>query len=209
MDNTLKKFYTISGILLLVGLVWIVVVWQGENPAYNLPPAERPVLGNPNASIVVEEFSDFQCPACRSAAPVVKGIVNKYKDKIKFVYRHFPLLSIHPRAYDAALASECANDQGKFWQYHDILFANQPDFKKDQLIGYARDLGLNESEFSACLQSRARKEVVDADLNKAKELNLNSTPTFIVNGKIIRNWSTGLEAAIVAEIDKQSNANAN
>ncbi len=209
MDNTLKKFYTISGILLLIGLVWIVVVWQGENPAYNLPPAERPVLGNPNASIVVEEFSDFQCPACRSAAPVVKGIVNKYKDKIKFVYRHFPLLSIHPRAYDAALASECANDQGKFWQYHDLLFANQPNFKKDQLIGYARDLGLNESEFSACLQSRARKEVVDADLNKAKELNLNSTPTFIVNGKIIRNWSTGLEAAIVAEIDKQSNANAN
>ena len=101
------------------------------------------------------------------------------------------------------------NDQGKFWQYHDLLFANQPNFKKDQLIGYARDLGLNESEFSACLQSRARKEVVDADLNKAKELNLNSTPTFIVNGKIIRNWSTGLEAAIVAEIDKQSNANAN
>ncbi len=209
MDKTLKKFYIISGVLLTIGLIWIIIVWQQESPTYNLPPAERPVLGNPEASIVVEEFSDFQCPACRSAAPVVKGIVNKYKDQIKFVYRHFPLLSIHPRAYDAALASECANDQGKFWEYHDILFANQPNFKKDQLVGYARDLGLDVNEFSACLQSRARKEIVDADLGKAKELGLNSTPTFFVNGKAVRNWSTGLEAAIIEELNKQSNQSAN
>ena len=207
MPKTLKTFLFISAGLIIIGAIWISIVLKQEKVDYQLPAGERPILGNPEATVVVEEFSDFQCPACRAAAPVVKSLINQYKDQIKFVYRHFPLLKIHPRAYDAALASECANDQGKFWQYHDLLFANQPNFKKDQLISYARDLGLDESEFSACLRSRARKEVIDGDLSKAEELNLNSTPTFIVNGQIIRNWSTELEPAIIRALESQPEEN--
>ncbi len=207
MHKTLKTFLFISGGLVIIGAIWIALVWQQEKVDYQLPAGERPLLGNPQATVVVEEFSDFQCPACRAAAPVVKSIVNQYKDQIKFVYHHFPLLKIHPRAYDAALASECANDQGKFWQYHDLLFANQPNFKRSQLVEYAGKLGLDSEQFSACLQSRARRQIVDDDLQRAKELNLNSTPTFIVNGQIIRNWSTELEPAIKRALESQVEEN--
>jgi len=203
MHKTLKTFLFISGGLIIIGAIWIAIVLQQEKVDYQLAAEDRPILGNSQATVVVEEFSDFQCPACRAAVPVVKGIVNKYKNQIKFIYRHFPLLKIHPRAYDAALASECANDQGKFWQYHDLLFANQPNFKRSQLMEYARELGLDSEQFSACLQSRARRQIVDADLQKARELNLNSTPTFIVNGQIIRNWSSELEAVIVRALENQ------
>ncbi len=207
MHKTLKTFLFISAGLVIIGAIWIAIVWQQEKVDYQLPAGERPILGNPQATVVVEEFSDFQCPACRAAAPVVKSIVNQYKDQINFVYRHFPLLKIHPRAYDAALASECANDQGKFWQYHDLLFANQPNFKRSQLIEYARQLDLDEEQFSACLKNRARRQIVDDDLQRAKELNLNSTPTFIVNGQIIRNWSTELEPAIKRALEDQPREN--
>ncbi|MEK7125324.1 MAG: DsbA family protein, partial [Patescibacteria group bacterium] len=115
---------TIILLLILAGVVVLSVWYAKSQPQYANIDSPRPIKGDPKSSIVLEEFSDFQCPACGAAQPTVSQILKTYGDKIAFSYRHFPLLSIHANAFSAALASECANDQGKFWEYHDLLFKN-------------------------------------------------------------------------------------
>src|SRR3990172_4191105 len=90
----------------------------------------KPYEGNTSAKVVFTEYSDFQCPACGYAEPIIRTLRSEYKDRIAFRYVHFPLTSIHPNAFPSAEASECANDQGQFWQYHDKLFENQKDLGK-------------------------------------------------------------------------------
>jgi len=149
--------------------------------------ATRPYEGRADASIVITEYSDFQCPACKGAVPLISYLNDTYGANIKIEYRHFPLKSIHQYAYDAAIAAECANDQGKFWQYHDLLFGYQPNLAKSQLKEIATLLeDVDTVNFNACLDSKARKDVVDSDLAQAAKLGLNSTPTFLYNGQIVK-----------------------
>lgn len=125
-----------------------------------IPDEQGHSLGPADAPVIVVEFSDFQCPYCKSADLIVKQIMAQYPGKIRFVYRHFPLTTIHPYAMQAAQASECANEQEKFWEIHDLIFSNQQAFSQD---GYseieffpkiANDLGIDNSKFRSCLRDQ-------------------------------------------------------
>ena len=151
-----------------------------------------PVLGDENAPVTIVEFSDFQCPFCKSLFDETLSQIKKEfidSGKVKFYYRHYPLTSIHPNAQLAAEASECANDQGKFWDYHDLLFENQDEWAaltgtavNDKFGEYASGLGLNVSEFNDCLISGRFADAVNEDLNDGTAAGVDGTPGTFING---------------------------
>lgn len=201
MTNKTNLFFIIAGVLVVIGGIGIWLS-MGDAPTYQNVDSSRPFKGSAEAAVIVEEFSDFQCPACKSAQDTVKRVTSEFGDKIRFEFKHFPLTSIHPSAFRAALASECANDQGKFWEYHDLLFMNQPKFSPSELVSYAEGLGLDRESFSACLDSRAKNDVVRADMAEASSRQVNATPTFYVNGQIVQNWNQ-LSDVISAALGEQ------
>lgn len=146
--------------------------------------AEGPSKGPQDAAVTIVEFSDFQCPYCRQAASGLSPVLQTYGSNVRLVFKHMPL-TIHPDAFKAAQASVCANQQGKFWEYHNILF-NSGDLSEKALTKYASDLGLKTDEFKACLGSDASAEVVRKDLQQGTQADVQGTPTFFVNGKIVR-----------------------
>jgi protein-disulfide isomerase len=194
--------------ILLVAILGIVLFGGPITGFYLFGEAEkgkdyngRPFKGNPEAKVVVVEYSDFQCPACGAAYSYTKNVVNEFKDQIKFEYRHFPLTSIHPYAFKAAVAAEAANDQGKFWEYHDKLFENQDKLKKEDLLRYAEELGLDMKRFKATLESNEKDAIINSDLLQGQKDGVRGTPTFFVNGKKVQKW-TELRQAILAELNK-------
>lgn len=146
------------------------------------------VLGNPNAKVTVIEYSDFECPFCgkmfAETIPKLKENFIKNGD-VKFIYRHFPLRSIHQYAQKSAEASECAGEQGKFWEYHDTVFEKQALLGMDSLKSWAKELGLNSSQFDSCLDSGKYEERVEKDYSEGISLNINGTPATFINGKLI------------------------
>jgi len=157
-----------------------------EPPRYTVPPsAEQPVRGPADAPVEIVEFSDFQCPFCGRAEPTLKEIRKNFGDKVKIVFRDFPLTSIHPQAYLAAEAGECARQQGKFWEFHDALFANQRALKEDDLKQRAAEVGLDAAKFAACLDGGHAKPHVDADMKEGEALGVSSTPAFFINGRYV------------------------
>lgn len=138
--------------------------------------------GNPNAPVTIVEFSDFQCPFCRTAEPAIKEVLERYKDKVRFSYRDFPIARIHPMAKQAAEASRCAGEQGKFWEYHDLLYANQANLDQAGLIGHARTLGLDMDRFSTCLTTGKFEALVESDLQVGIKAGVSGTPAFYING---------------------------
>jgi protein-disulfide isomerase len=137
--------------------------------------------GNPKAAVMIVEFSDYQCPYCHQAEPTVKEVLAKYGDKVSLSYRDFPLSAIHPQAMIAAEASRCALEQGKFWEYHDQLFTASK-LEKDDLIGYARNLKLDEKQFESCLTSEKYKADIEKDTADGHKAGVSGTPGFFVNG---------------------------
>jgi protein-disulfide isomerase len=143
-----------------------------------------PSFGPENAPVTVVAFSDFQCPYCSRAASVMTQLKGKYSDRVRVVFRQFPL-SFHKQAHLAAQASLAANAQGKFWEYHDKLFANQSQLERPALESAAKDLGLNMSAFKKALDSSTYASAVDADLKLGEDVSVSGTPTMFVNGKRI------------------------
>jgi len=147
---------------------------------------DDPVLGEKDAPITLIEFSDFQCPFCQRFVTQTLGqIKTNYIDtgKVKMVYRDFPLESIHPQARPAAEAGECADEQGKFWEYHDKLFENQQIWAssgKEELKKYAEELGLDSDKFNDCLDSSKYKDEVTKDLADAQKYGGRGTPFFVL-----------------------------
>lgn len=167
--------------------------------------AGRHVFGNQNANVTIVEFSDFQCPFCkRFIDDAYQQIKKEYIDtgKVKLIYMHYPLTAIHPDAMNAALASECASEQGKFQEYHDTLFANQLALSKDNLKKYAADLGLNAGRFNGCLDDSKYKDVVDKEMALGTSNGIGGTPGFYINGKLVSgaqpfdNFKTVIEGAL-------------
>lgn len=165
------------------------IVAENPSPAPTVlaqDPTERgQVLGPANAAITVVEFSDFECPFCAQASATVKRLMNEHPNDIRLVYRHFPLQNTHPNARPAAEASECAAQQGKFWEMHDLLFANQKALAGSDLQRYAAQIGLQTQKFSGCLSSEAMAQQVQQDLDAGKQYGVDGTPTFFVNKKKI------------------------
>lgn len=173
------------GVLLGVG----GLLWQfgssADKPIEDVAGEMRYKKGEGNITLV--EFSDFQCPACQSIQDPLKQILSKYDGKVQFVYRHFPLSSIHKNAQLASQAAESAHQQGKFWEMHDKLFATQASWQglsdpREMFAGYAKELQLDEVKFLNDLDSQDTKDVINIDLLATARYRLSGTPTFFING---------------------------
>lgn len=164
-----------------------------------------PVRGNPDATVVVKEYSDFQCPACRAAEPLVDSLLTQYGDRIRLEYNDFPLKSIHRNAEAAAIAANCAaRQEGKYWDYHNLLFTNQSSWEglgssdlTATFMTYATQLEMDTEAFTTCVDTQATKGNVEEDVREASRRKVGSTPTFFVGDeRIVGANQTALSAAI-------------
>jgi protein-disulfide isomerase len=159
--------------------------------------SSRPPKGNPNATVLVEEFADLQCPACRAAhTKITTPIIEKYGNNIRFEFKHFPLRSIHRNALDAAEMSECAADQGKFWEFVDLAYTNQDDLSQETLVEWAEALGLDADKAERCWKSHSKRDTVLADYKEGRDRDVGGTPTFFVNGEKVTTGTDTLGEAI-------------
>ena len=145
-----------------------------------------PAKGNKEAAITVVEFSDFQCPFCREAFFILQDVLSRHTDNIYFQYRHFPLDTPHPLARLAAEASMCARQQGRFWEYHDLIFRTQDTLTDASFLEFAIEAGLDGSKFASCLKSSEYAEYVEKDFQAGRALGVEGTPTFFINGRKIQ-----------------------
>lgn len=142
-----------------------------------------PSLGPADAAVTIVEFSDFQCPYCRKVQSTIKQLLQTYEKDVRFIFKHLPL-DIHQGAFPAAQAAFCAGQQGLFWQYHDALF-NAETYGIESLKRIAEDLGVNISLFTLCLTSPPSRNAISLNIWEAGQLGISSTPTFVINGKLV------------------------
>ena len=142
---------------------------------------DDPSMGPKNAPIQIIEFSDFECPYCKRGADAVRQVTEHYGDKVRLVFRDFPL-SFHKNAKRAAEAAQCANEQGKFWEYHDKMFSGQRKLDRDSLVSYAQDFGLNVKNFESCLDSGKYSQEIQKDMSDGSAAGVKGTPCFFING---------------------------
>lgn len=161
------------------------------------------VFGNKDSKVVLIEYADFQCPGCNAAHPNVKSITEKYQDKIAFVFRNFPLTSIHPNALAAASAVEAAGLQGKYWQMNNLVFESSDQWERSTteertklFVGYAKQLGLDAEKFKADMASEKVSKKIAFDMSLGKKQNISGTPSFILNG-------TNISDEVVDDIMKE------
>ncbi len=141
---------------------------------------DGPSRGPANAPVTIVEFSDYECPFCQRAEPILQEVLKRYPDKVRLVFRHFPL-PMHPNARPAAEAALCANEQGKFWEFHEKVFSGK-GLEEADLKGYASAAGIDAEKFEACVAERRFKDKVDADAKAGSEAGVSGTPAFFVNG---------------------------
>jgi protein-disulfide isomerase len=165
----------------------------GNQPAANPAAAtssassDDPSFGPEDAAVVIVAFSDFQCPYCSSfSAATLPSIEEAYGDKVRFIFRDYPLHAIHPSAQKAAEAGQCAHEQGFFWQYHDLLFANQNTLAVPDLKRFADQIGADTAQFYDCLDSGKYSEEVLLDLQDGQTAGITGTPGFIINGLLMK-----------------------
>lgn len=159
------------------------------NPAEAAGPVDITVTtadhmrGGKDAKVTIVEYSDFECPFCGAAHPTIQQVMDTYGDQVRLVYRHFPL-SFHAQAQKAAEASECAADQGKFWEFHDKMFENQDALTGGvaQLKKWATELRLNASKFNSCLDSGEKADLVAEQASGGADIGVTGTPGFFING---------------------------
>lgn len=212
-EKSLVRFYVILGAVAVVGVGALgysvgsslvggaatePVELEGIDDPQRLFQLARGVeQGDPNAPVKLYEFSDYQCPWCARFALDIKPLLNtNYIEtgKVLYVYYDFPLIQIHKHSFLAARAARCAGDQGRYWEYHDRLFAEQARWSArgsvtDEFSDYAAALGLDRQAFEQCLKSDRHADVVTANLRLAEELGVQGTPTLYINGKLVRSLS--------------------
>lgn len=190
---------------ILIGIAVVVVIGGILLAIFANPQPEQPgapvdeqslirenshMTSNRDAKVTIVEFGDYQCPACAQAHPRVKSLLESYQgnDQVNFVFRNFPLDSIHPNAHIASEAAEAAGDQDKYWEMHDILFERQNEWSPmanplETFIAYASEIGLNVDEFRDAVSQRRYADIISADYNDGVSVGVNSTPTFFLNGE--------------------------
>ena len=156
---------------------------------------------NPNGAVIVSEFADLQCPACRTAhETILKPILEKYGSQIRYEFHHFPLRSIHRYAIDAAEAAECAGDQGKFWEFVDLDYTQQDKLTKSMLSTWAERLKLNMDPFSRCVKSHIKRDAILEEFAAGQKAGVSGTPTFFVGGTRVESSAAAIGAAIEEKI---------
>ncbi len=154
------------------------------NRRYSVKTEGAPVKGSPDAKLAIVEFSDFQCPFCSRVAPTLEQIEREYGDRVRIVFKHLPL-RIHPKAPAAHAAAEAAHRQGKFWEMHDLIFADQRSMSPAKYEEYAEQLGLDMDRFRKDVASAEIKQRIDRDMSEAASLGVTGTPAFFVNGRFL------------------------
>lgn len=154
--------------------------------AIEVSPDDDPGIGPADAPVLIVGFSDFQCSHCaRFGRDTLGQILDTYGNQVRFVFRDFPLMSLHPQALKAAEAAQCVHDQGRFWEYHDLLFRNQEAVDVESLKDYARQLGLDVAAFTSCLDTDRHFSEVQHDLTEGQSYGVTGTPTFFINGRLL------------------------
>lgn len=223
-----KKTWIIFVVVVVGLLVALVMFGRSANPSVDVSSIDHTtiqpaaaangniadhVFGKADSKVLLIEYGDFQCPGCKTASPRIKAIADSYKDQIGFIFRNFPLTSIHSNAKASAAAVEAAGLQGKYWEMHDVTYATQTTWetltgtaRTDAFVGYAKELGLDTAKFQADLTEGSVSKKIAFDQSIAKKIGVNSTPTFYLNGvKLDQDvWGSDakLKAAIEAELKK-------
>ena len=151
-------------------------------PRHTVSADPARIRGNPDAPITIVEFSDFQCPYCYQAYWTIKNVLKKYGAKVKFSYRDMPLAGAEADPNGTAAAARCAGEQGKYWEYHDLLFENQDDIGPRVFREFAGDLDLNATQFASCLESAKFRAAIQEDFQEGLRLGITGTPFFFING---------------------------
>ncbi len=212
-----KKFLTLL-LIVLAALVVIGIAWAISSGSSNgdtvdssvFNDADSPMIGAENGELVVHVFEDFQCPACRSAEVGFRHAVEKYGDRVTFVWKDFPLQSIHQNALNGANAARCAQEQGKFWEYHDRLYDDQSAWSDlsdptQKFKDYANALSMDVDAWSSCFDERRYQGNVLRDVREAQDLRLTGTPTVFIGDTVISRvmsvseWDQLIEAALTSE----------
>lgn len=177
----------LSAALVAAAAAGSFLVARGRVKPYSPDAPTYRTQGPADAKVTIVEFSDFECPACRVAEPPMRGILKLYEGKVRLIFKHFPLERMHQWARPAAIASECAGKQGKFWEFHHDLYDHQeawPGGKfEERMTAYARNAGLDEAAWQACRKDPAVSAAVTADVKDGENAWVGSTPTFFINGK--------------------------
>ncbi|HEX7408985.1 MAG TPA: thioredoxin domain-containing protein [Candidatus Binatia bacterium] len=175
------------------------------NKVYNIPAGNSPFKGPADAPVTLALFSDFQCPFCSQIPGLVDQLLKAYPKEVKFVYKEFPLVTIHQNAMPAARAAVAASKQGKFWEMHDKLFANQRALQADNLKQYAKDIGLDAAKFEQDLASPDVQKEIDDDVRLAQQSQVSGTPTLFLNGKRVTNRTfEGLKQMVEEALKQKS-----
>jgi protein-disulfide isomerase len=173
------------------------------NKVYDLPVGKSPVKGPADAPVTMVEFSDFQCPFCARSTPLIEQVIQAYPKELKFVYKEFPL-PMHPNAMPASKAAVAAQRQGKYWEMHDKLFANQQALQPDNFKQYAQELGLDVAKFEQDMNSPDVQAQIAEDIQLARQAAVSGTPTLYLNGKKVQNRSLeGLKQMIDEALQKK------
>jgi protein-disulfide isomerase len=144
-----------------------------------------PFKGSVAAPVTIVEFTDFQCPFCKRVQATLDQVQSRYGEQVKVVHRDFPIDNLHPQARKAHEAARCANAQGKFWAYHDVLYANTPKASPEQLKVYAQDVGLDLAAFEQCFDSGKYQAAVQQDVEEGGRFGVTGTPVFFINGRLL------------------------
>lgn len=158
-----------------------------EQPVDFQPDLEgRPYLGPKDAPVTIVEYTDYECPFCgRHFRETLPQLLSKYEDSVRYIILNFPISRIHPFAQRAAEAAECAHEQGRFWEFHDMLFQNQAALDVESLKLYAEEVGLDPQAFGACLDTGATTQLVLDDVQAGISYGVNGTPTFFINSRMM------------------------
>ena len=180
-----------------------------DEPRAKIDYAGHPRSGPATAQVTIAEFVDYESPMCAQAEPTVKQLRRKYGDHVNFVNFDFPM-TFHKSALPAAIAARCAGDQGKFWQFRDLLLANPAKLSPAELENYARRLKLDGTRFARCLSAPSSREALEPDLGLALQLGVDATPTFFVNGRVVPGGQSleTFEQVIGEELSVRSSARA-
>ncbi|MFH0869968.1 MAG: thioredoxin domain-containing protein [archaeon] len=178
------------GVFAFLILIAVFIFTQGFGLMKNSSPTDRvnvqlgndPVRGNASDPIIIIAFSDYECPFCRKAEMTIRDIEQQYAGQVVLIFKDFPLTQIHKDALNAALAAECAREQGKYWEYHDYLFDHNDKLDIGSLELYALQFNMSAEKFNSCLESQKFKYEIDSDIKAATAAGVSSTPTFFING---------------------------
>jgi len=174
-------------------------------PAFKIATDDQPEKGNPRAAVTLVEFTDYQCPSCAKEQPIIERLIAEYGERVRFVFRDFPLSSIHADAEKAAEAAEAAREQGKYWDFTAILFRNQSQLKPEMLKQYAGVIGLDRAKFDAALDSGKFADKVQRDVADGQRIGITGTPSLFINGSPVTDITyEGLKAALDAALKSPS-----